>query len=321
MDNDTSALLSSSLREMLSGSGGEPVDIRSALDELGWQEVIDDTPEASRLLFTEHGRALSNSRALDVVVLAELAPVLPASDAVRAVAYPTPSPSSRPTSTTTAIDGVVLSDLTGVDEVVAPVETPDGVALMVISTADLTAQRLSGIDTTISWHRVQGSDSSPTIAADGKWDDAVTAGRRALAAEILGASGAALALAIEHTSSRKQFGAPISSFQAVRHRLAEAHVALAATEGLLAAAWVSGERHAAAVAKASAGRSQALVNKAVLQVCGAVGLSLEHSLHRFVERAAVLDTLLTPHLILIEALGGSILAGGPIERVTEVDAS
>jgi hypothetical protein len=64
---------------------------------------------------------------------------------------------------------------------------------------------------------------------------AVTAGRRALGWWLLGTGRAMLTLAREHVLEREQFGRPLASFQALRHRLAETHVALEAAEAVLVA--------------------------------------------------------------------------------------
>ena len=55
--------------------------------------------------------------------------------------------------------------------------------------------------------------------------------------ELVGASRTMLELAREHALERVQFGRPISSFQAVRHRLAETLVAIETADAVLAAAW------------------------------------------------------------------------------------
>ena len=59
------------------------------------------------------------------------------------------------------------------------------------------------------------------------------AGRRALGWWLLGTGRAMLALAREHALDRTQFGRPLASFQAVRHRLAETLVALEGAEATL----------------------------------------------------------------------------------------
>ncbi|MDV6264737.1 acyl-CoA dehydrogenase family protein [Rhodococcoides yunnanense] len=318
MDNETRTLLASSLKEMFQGGS---IDIEASLATLGWDDVIDSYPDAAELLFAEHGRALAHSRSLDTVILHELADVLPAPQGTRAVVYPLPSPSDGLTSTTEHIDGVVLTALTGLAELVVPVSTENGTGVVVVAVADIEFEPIGSIESESSWVRVQGSKvPAVTTDATADWDRAVSAGRRALAAEIIGACGAALQLAIEHTSSRTQFGQPISRFQAVRHRLSETHVAIAAAQGMLDATWTNLDAETATCAKALAGRAQAITTRTVLQVCGAVGISAEHPMHRFVERAAVLDALLTPHLILVEQLGSSVLAGDPIAHLIDIGA-
>ena len=145
------------------------------------------------------------------------------------------------------------------------------------------------------WYAVAGSGGPPNAADGAASAAAVTAAHRALAAEITGTAERALDLAVEHTSSRRQFNAPIAAFQAVRHRLAaDGYVAIAAARALLAASFgdVSGPPAvaAAAAAKARAGRAHQTVTTAAVQVCGAMGATLEHPLHQYVNRGAVLGT-------------------------------
>ena len=97
----------------------------------------------------------------------------------------------------------------------------------------------------------------------GAWDSAVALGRRAVAHQIAGASRAMLGLAREHASERVQFGRPIARFQAVRHRLAEALVAVEALEATLAAAADEPNPVTAALAKAVAGRTARTVGGAL----------------------------------------------------------
>lgn len=304
LDDATAELLAGSLREVLAGSGG----LGAALRELGWADVLADDPaRATTLLFTEHGRALATSRALDDVVLAELAPVLPPGD--RAVLYP---------------GGLLLGPLDGVTEVVVPVGTTE-VDLHLVAADDVVAagRPVAGFDPGSGWLRITPSPTGPAVPAGDVWPRAVAAGRRALAAEIIGVCAAALGIATAHTTSRVQYGRPIATFQAVRHRLAEAHVAVEAARSSLDAAWaaraaVDGGVRAALLAKLAAGRAQREVMRHAVQVCGAMGLSAEGELHRFVTRAAALDLLLDGHLALAAELGADLLAGAEIDPVVGI---
>ena len=72
--------------------------------------------------------------------------------------------------------------------------------------------------------------------------------RVACAAEMAGLMQAALDATVEHTSVRKQFGRPLGTFQALRHRMAECAVLVAGVRRLaLQAAW-SGDAGDAALA-------------------------------------------------------------------------
>jgi hypothetical protein len=118
---------------------------------------------------------------------------------------------------------------------------------------------------------------------------ALAAGRRALGWWLTGVGRAMLALARSHALDRVQFGPPIASFQAVRHRLAETLVALDGAEATLLAA---SDEVSSMLAKAAAGQAALTAARHCQQVLGGIGFTAEHGLHRHVRRALVLDGLL-----------------------------
>ena len=119
----------------------------------------------------------------------------------------------------------------------------------------------------------------------------LAAGRRALGWWLTGLGRAMLGLARSHALDRVQFGRPIASFQAVRHRLAETLVALDGAEATLLAASDS-EEVGSMLAKAAAGHAALTAARHCQQVLGGIGFTAEHGLHRHVRRALVLDGLL-----------------------------
>ncbi|MDX5565861.1 acyl-CoA/acyl-ACP dehydrogenase [Streptomyces sp. ID05-04B] len=122
---------------------------------------------------------------------------------------------------------------------------------------------------------------------------AVAAGRRALGWWLLGTGQAMVTLAREHVLNREQFGRPLASFQALRHRLAETYTALEAAEAVLAARFTDTADHTGALlAKATAGRAALTAARHCQQALGGIGFTAEHALHRHVKRALVLDGLL-----------------------------
>jgi hypothetical protein len=127
----------------------------------------------------------------------------------------------------------VIGELAGVDEVVVPVRAGTTVGACVVPLRNVEISPPDSFDRDLSWSVVQLSEADQPVDLGACWTPAVSAARRALAAEIIGASRAMLDLATEHTSRRTQFGKPIASFQAVRHRLAEAYACVDST----AATW------------------------------------------------------------------------------------
>jgi hypothetical protein len=294
MDAEEIDLLAGSLRAVFAQDGA---DVSRQLRELGWDEVAAAEPSAATtLLFTEKGRALSPAALLDDAVLPLLRAGL--ADGADLVCYPYPgsgggSPAG-PSATPLGVTGILLRRPRTDERLVIPVAEPGGVSLAVAPASAFTVTPLPSMDPEAGWYAVAGP--VPAARYDGAaWSTAVAAAHRALAAEITGTAERALELAVEHTSSRRQFNAPIAAFQAVRHRLADGYVAIAAARALLAASFgdVAGPPAvAAAAAKARAGRAHQTVSTAAVQVCGAMGATLEHPLHRYVNRGAVLDGLL-----------------------------
>lgn len=116
--------------------------------------------------------------------------------------------------------------------------------------------------------------------------------RVAVAAELTGALKGGLGAVLVHVRERRQFGRPLGSFQAVQHRLAGAATRLEACYWMTLAA---ADRAGAAEAAAALGYAQESSTKIVYdlhQFMGAMGLTLEHPLHRWTYRARLLRAAL-----------------------------
>ncbi|MEV0248117.1 acyl-CoA dehydrogenase family protein [Nocardia sp. NPDC050712] len=144
---------------------------------------------------------------------------------------------------------------------------------------------------------------------------APAAGRRALAWWLVGSSRAMLALARRHALERTQFGRPVASFQAVRHRLAETLVAIEGAEATLAVA--DGEL-GALLAKAAAGQAAQITARHCQQVLGGIGFTAEHDLHRHLRRTLVLDGLLGSTRELVREAGRWIRTEGAAPRLAQL---
>jgi alkylation response protein AidB-like acyl-CoA dehydrogenase len=104
--------------------------------------------------------------------------------------------------------------------------------------------------------------------------------RLALAAEAIGAMGAALDVTIDYVERRRQFGRAIGSFQAVQHRLAQCAVLLEGSRWLTyEAAHHDAPAERAATAAAHATASAQRVFNETHQFTGAMGFTREHDLH------------------------------------------
>ncbi|MGV9675942.1 acyl-CoA dehydrogenase family protein [Nocardia sp. NPDC003482] len=146
-------------------------------------------------------------------------------------------------------------------------------------------------------------------------DPPSAAGRRALGWWLLGTGEAMLGLARRHALERSQFGRPIASFQAIRHRLAETRVAL---DGAEAALRISDDDLGALLGKAAAGTAALTAARHCQQVLGGIGFTAEHDLHRFVRRALVLDGLLGSATELTREAGARIRALGHAPRLAQL---
>jgi hypothetical protein len=143
----------------------------------------------------------------------------------------------------------------------------------------------------------------------------LAAGRRALGWWLVGGSRAMLSLAREHALSRTQFGKPVASFQAIRHRLAETLVAIEGAEATLHAAT---DDFTSLLAKAAAGQAALTAAKHCQQVLGGIGFTNEHGLHRHVKRVLVLDGLLGSARELTREAGATLRAQGSAPRLVQL---
>jgi hypothetical protein len=112
--------------------------------------------------------------------------------------------------------------------------------------------------------------------------------RTALAAEAAGLLAAALQSVTTYVSERKQFGRPIATFQALRHRLAEIQVATNGVYWLALRAAGTGDAGDAALAALHAQEAAKRVGYDFHQFLGAMGMTLEHPLHLWTYRLKLL---------------------------------
>lgn len=296
---------------------GSHTAVGPRLTELGWSDIEAEYPtEACELLFRAQGRSLAQTDSLDRTMLAELAGCLP--EPVDAVVLPGTGSGCTPDSDTDQVTGIVLGPLQG--RVLVPVSGPGAtVSVGVVDAASLRGQRLDTFDASVHWTKVSGPLQAQLVDASSAWSRAVAAAHRAVGTELIAITAQILRIAVEHAKTRVQFGTPIGSFQSPRHALAEACAALEGAQALMGESWRYGGQLSAHAAKAAAGRAHRVVSDTALQVLGAIGLTAEHDLHRYVSRGFQIDSLFgTYHeleSLLAERLFSSEAASRPLPAV------
>ena len=117
----------------------------------------------------------------------------------------------------------------------------------------------------------------------------------ALSLEAAGISAKALELAVEHATTREQFGRPIGVYQAVSHPLADTYVETEMARSLAYwAAWCIAENDeqapvAVAAAKSFCADTAVAACERSIQIHGGIGFTWEHVLHRYYKRALAIQ--------------------------------
>ena len=125
-------------------------------------------------------------------------------------------------------------------------------------------------------------------------DAAFDRGATATAAQLVGVARYLIDTTVAYARERHQFGQPIGGFQAVKHHLADALLAVDfAAPVVYRAAWSLDRSEAtasrdASMAKAMAGDAAEKAARVALQVHGAIGYTFEYDLHLWMKRAWVL---------------------------------
>jgi alkylation response protein AidB-like acyl-CoA dehydrogenase len=135
----------------------------------------------------------------------------------------------------------------------------------------------------------EGPQAADAIAA------ALDRGALATAAELCGLGDRLLRAAVDYATQRRQFGVAIGTYQAIKHHLADVHIALSYARPLVhAAAWHlaegTDERSTyVSMAKAHASDAAVLASKTALQVHGAIGYTWEYDLQLWMKKAWALS--------------------------------
>ncbi|HEX6476402.1 MAG TPA: acyl-CoA dehydrogenase family protein [Acidimicrobiales bacterium] len=176
---------------------------------------------------------------------------------------------------------------------------PDGLALFIVPRDAVVATPLQTLDASRQYATVDldGVTVGPDRTLGEPGDCGLVLARvieeasTALALEMVGTCQSIFDIALEHAKNREQFGAPIGSFQAMKHKFADMFVALESARALCYFACATlaedDERRslATSMAKAAAGDCQRRLAQEGLQSLGGIGYTWEHDMHLYVKRA------------------------------------
>ena len=328
--------LRTTTRQALTAGGGDVVD------ELGLVGLLVDSDlgglglgdQEMTLVSTELGRALPPSSFLPTAVLAatlltqadteaaaELLAGLIAGDIRCGVAL-ADSDASWAVSTTpvTAIasdDGWLLNGkVWGISTPAQPdsmltVASIDGnAALFAVAGEHLYVTPADQLDASRGLVEVTLSDVPARLLADSAsaakaFGEAYRRGLLAVGAEQVGVARASLDMAVEYAKTRSQFGSPIGTFQAIKHRCAEVLLDVELADAVVDQAVHSGALVDAELAFTVATRAALAATESCIQIHGGIGFTWEHPAHRYLRRARVNATLLGPSAVHRSAIAAS----------------
>jgi alkylation response protein AidB-like acyl-CoA dehydrogenase len=191
------------------------------------------------------------------------------------------------------------------DVLLVPAREPAGLSLFLVEAGarGLAVSPVPAMDPGMRWSTVTldgalaGADAR--VGAPGAGAALLGAlllwGAVGAAAAMLGAARRCLDLSVEYAKVREQFGQPIGSFQAIRHRCAEMLLEVEnAHAATYYAAWAQDAAAedralAASVAKAYVSDAARKVCGEAIQVHGGIGFTWEYDLHLYFKRAKTLE--------------------------------
>jgi alkylation response protein AidB-like acyl-CoA dehydrogenase len=186
-----------------------------------------------------------------------------------------------------------------------PARAPEGLTLFLVDPAagGITLSPVPGMDFGTRWAHLTLDNvrATETLGAPGTatamLGSLLRRGAVGAAAEMLGAARRCLDMAVEYAKVREQFGQPIGSFQAIRHKCSEMLLEVENSHSAVYyAAWAQDANAddaelAASVAKAYVGDASRKVCGEAIQVHGGIGFTWEYDLHIYFKRAKALETM------------------------------
>ena len=178
-------------------------------------------------------------------------------------------------------------------------EGDDGVGAFIVTASHAQIEPIDSVDPSrrlatvtfdsvaVTSDQVLGNPGPETAAALRRAVQSATVG---LALDAVGAAQQVFDISLEYVKQREQFGVPIGSFQAIKHKFADMLILLerARALGYFAALTIAEDDArralATAMAKAAAGDAVSRIAKEAIQVHGGIGYTWESDVHLYVRR-------------------------------------
>lgn len=168
---------------------------------------------------------------------------------------------------------------------------------------EFSAEPVTTMDLTRRLARLTPTDTADLGADPGLADFAAIL----LAAEQIGAAERCLDLTVEYAKSRVQFGRPIGSFQALKHRMADLYVTVAAAKAVVNEACDQPTPVNAATARLAATEALNMVAAEAIQLHGGIAITWEHDMHLYFKRAHGSAQLLSTTRDILRGLESEVL--------------
>lgn len=165
-----------------------------------------------------------------------------------------------------------------------------------------TATPAVSMDITRPLATVEAIEAAPIGADPGLADLAAIL----VAAEQIGAASKCLDLTVQYTKDRVQFGRPIGSFQALKHRMADLYVAVQSAKAVVDEAVADPTATSAALARLAASEAFSKVAAEAVQMHGGIAITWESDIQLYFKRAHNSAALLGPPRELLRRLESEV---------------
>ncbi|WP_435067935.1 acyl-CoA dehydrogenase family protein [Amycolatopsis thermoflava] len=280
--------------EELGGQGASYREVAVVLEELG--RSVAPVPFL--------GSAVLATAALLAAGDTELLPRLAGGELIGALAVPLTTapdagfPGGVSANTEGALSGSVrtVADASVADVLVVPAVGPDGPGLYAVEKAGATVTEVVSLDLTRRLADVSFDNASSRLLTSGPGAEsalrqALLVGAGLLASEQVGVAQWCLDETVAYLKQRYQFGRPVGSFQALKHRLADLYleiVSARATARYAADTLATGDSDvpvAVAVAQSTCSAVALHAAEESVQLHGGIGMTWEHPAHLYLKRA------------------------------------